>query len=243
MFGDPTIRYSIKQALLIVTLLTLWPLQIFAYEVISVENGGVLEGTIKFKGEVPVNHSHMVVNNPDFCGASVLDETYLVDPTHHGIKNVVISIEGITRGKKESTSTIMIENKKCHFAPHMMTGMAGDSYEIRNEDPVLHNTHLYVEETSILNVAMPSGGKNIRRSIGQPAIIKVKCDAHKFMLGWVFVSDSPYLAITNDEGSYQISEIPEGTYKVRIWHEGFPSKEKEVTILKGKKTELSLDLN
>ncbi|MBI1822832.1 MAG: hypothetical protein HY200_09980 [Nitrospirae bacterium] len=243
MYGTRQIKGFFITGILISLFPLFSPSFLLAYEVIPVVEGGTLEGTIKFKGEPPSNQSHLVVNNPDFCGASVQDETYHVNASNHGVKNVVVSIEGIQKGKKELVSTVMIENKKCHFNPHVMAGMIGDNYEIKNTDPVLHNTHLYMEETSILNVAMPSGGRNIKRSIGQTGVIKVKCDAHKFMLGWIYVSDSPYMAISDVEGNYKISDIPEGKYKIRIWHEGFSSKEREVIILKGKRTELSIDMN
>jgi plastocyanin len=217
--------------------------QAMAYEIAPVDDGGELYGTIKIKGNPPENKVHPVTNNPDFCGNTVQEEVIVVNPKNQGLKNVVIHIEGIKKGKKEASSIIFIENKKCHFTPHVMTGMAGDAYEIRNLDPVLHNTHLYLEEISLLNVAMPSGGKNIRRSFTQTGVVKVKCDAHKFMQGWVVLSDNPYTAVTDEEGNYRISEIPPGKYRIKAWHEGVPGKEKEVTILPGKKTELSVDLD
>jgi plastocyanin len=217
--------------------------RVMAYEVAPVDGGGELFGTIKIKGDPPENKAHTVVNNADFCGNTVQEETYQVNSTNQGLKNVVIHIEGIQKGKKETTSIVIIENKKCHFTPHVMTGMIGNSYEIRNSDPVLHNTHLYMEDISLLNVAMPSGGKNIRRSFTQTGLVKAKCDAHKFMQGWVVVTDNPYSAVTDEEGNYRISEIPPGKYRIKVWHEGVPGKEREVTILTGKKTELSLNLD
>ena len=223
-------------------LLPVYASPVRAYEVAPVPDGGTLEGSIRFKGDPPANQSHQVVNNPDFCGSSVQEETFLVNPKNRGFKNVVISIEGVQKGKGPDNPMILIQNKNCHFFPHIMTGMAGDTYEVRNSDPVLHNTHLYLEENSILNVAMPAGGKNIRKTIGQPGIIKVKCDAHKFMQGWVVISDSPYSAVSDDEGRFSIGDIPAGKYKVRVWHEALPSVEREITISKGKKSELTVEM-
>jgi plastocyanin len=215
---------------------------LFAYEVVPITQGGELFGTIQFKGEPPSTPFHRVSNNPEFCGSTVEEETYLVNPKNQGLANVVISIENIQRGKKSVLSDLVIENRHCHFVPHVQAGMVGNSYEIRNLDPVLHNTHIYMEDISLLNVAMPSDGKNIRRSFTQKGLVKVKCDAHKFMQGWVVVTDNPYSAVTDSEGNYRISGIPPGKYKIKVWHEGLPGKEKEVTIFPEKKTELSLDL-
>jgi plastocyanin len=214
----------------------------FAYEVIPVEQGGEIKGVVRFGGgDPPLNVSRQVVNNIDFCGASVEEEKYLIG-SNHVLKNVVVTIEGVQRGKKPSAEILVIENRKCHFVPHVQAGMVGASYEVRNSDTVLHNTHLHMEDTTLLNIAMPSGGKNIRKTIAQTGLINVKCDAHKFMQGWIVVTDNPYSAVTDSEGRFKISDIPPGKYKIRFWHEGFPEKEKEVEILPKKSTELPVDL-
>jgi hypothetical protein len=215
---------------------------LFAYQVISVKEGGELMGTIKFKGVVPFNRSHQVINNTDFCGSTVQEETFLVNQENQGLENVVISVEDAQRGKKPIISNLVIENRHCRFFPHVQAGMVGNSFEIRNMDPILHNSHFHMEGLTLINVAMPPGGKNIKKPFLQAGIINAKCDAHQFMQGWILVENSPYVAVTDKEGNYKITDIPPGKYKIKIWHEGVPGKEKEVTILPDKKTELSLDL-
>jgi hypothetical protein len=121
--------------------------------------------------------------------------------------------------------------------------MVGDSYEIRNSDPVLHNTHLHMEDSTLINVAMPPSGKNIKKTLLQAGIINIKCDAHKFMQGWISVTDNPYFAVTDTEGNYKISGIPPGKYKIKVWHEKLSSIEIEVTISPNQRTELSLELS
>ncbi len=209
---------------------------------IPVTNGGELFGAIKFKGDTPPNPTHQVLHNPEYCGSTVQEETYLLDRKNQGLENVVISIENIQSGKKPLVSTVEIDIRHCHFFPHVQAGMVGGSYEIRNSDLILHNTHLHMNELTLVNVAMPTRGKNIKKTFSQAGIVDAKCDAHDFMQGWVFVTDNPYYAVTDQEGNYRISDIPAGKYKIKVWHEGLPGKEKEVTIYPDKKTELSLEL-
>lgn len=218
------------------------PRLLFAYEVVSVKRRGELVGKVKFDGEIPSNPSHPDLINADFCGSIVQEETFLVNQTNRGLKNVVIVIENVRRGKPPAFDSIVIENKKCRFVPHVQATTVGDSYEIRTLDPILHNIHLSMETLTLLNVAMPPGGKAIRKPISQAGLIKVKCDTHKFMQGWVFVADSPYFAVTDKNGNYSIKDIPIGDYRVKIWHEGLPGKEERVTILPNETTRLSLDL-
>jgi carboxypeptidase family protein len=216
------------------------PLQ--AYDVIPVVHGGELFGTIKFKGEPPSNELFRETKTPEFCGSTVQAETFIVNPENNGIKNVVIVIENIERGKKPIISTLVVENRHCHFVPHVQSGMVGETFEIRNSDPVLHNTHLHLEDVTLLNVAMPPNGRNVKKNILQKGIVKINCDAHKFMQGWVLISENPYSAVTDQEGNYAISDIPPGNYKVKVWHEGIPVQEKEITVTSDKKTNLSIEL-
>ncbi|MBI3593741.1 MAG: hypothetical protein HY200_02165 [Nitrospirae bacterium] len=215
---------------------------VFAYEVIPVDHGGELFGTVRIKGDAPPNEVFRVINTPEFCGKVVESETFLVHPVNKGIKNVVVSVENISHGKKPVFSTIVIANRHCHFVPHVQTGIVGSPFEISNGDPVLHNTHFRIEDETLINVAMPARGRKISRLFSKSGIVSIKCDAHKFMQSWMFVSDNPYSVVTNEEGNYKISDIPPGKYKIKIWHERFPVQIKEIMILPEKRTELSVEL-
>jgi hypothetical protein len=215
---------------------------LFAYEVIPVENGGELHGTISFRGKPPDNLSHDVDRDAAVCGPNVLEETYMVKAKKQGLQNVVIWIEGLTQGKASLSSIAVIENRNCHFVPHVQAAMIGQSYEVRNTDPIMHNTHLKMEDHTLLNIIMPAQGKNIKKEIRESGLIKIKCDVHKFMLGWFVATDNPYFAVTADDGNYQISDIPPGKYKINVWHEGLPVKESEVTIFPGRRRSLSMEL-
>jgi hypothetical protein len=216
---------------------------LYAYTEIPVEKGGELSGTVTFKGEPPTNQPNKVLVNPEFCGDTVYEETYLVNPQNKGLGNVVISIEGIEKGKKAEDLPIVFENLKCHFVPHIQAGMVGKYYEVRNLDPVLHNCHLRQNEQTIFNVAMPPNGRNIKKPLSEAGIITANCDAHKFMKGAIFVAPNPYFAVTDKDGNYTISDIPPGKYNVKIWHESLPVQEKEIIIKPREKTDLSLQLS
>jgi hypothetical protein len=215
---------------------------LFAYDIVSIDHGGILKGMISLKGTPPANIFHDVEKDSNVCGSKVQEETYEVNAENHGLQNVVISIEGISEGKAPLSTIALIENKKCHFFPHIQVGITGQFFEVINSDPIMHNTHLKMENFTLLNVIMPAHGKNIKKNIRDPGLIKIQCDAHKFMHGWFVVNENPYFAVTDHEGNYKISDIPPGKYKIRIWHEGLSVKERNVTINSGKKTDLSLEL-
>lgn len=218
-------------------------LNLYAYTDIPVEKGGELSGTIIFGGESPMNQSAKVIVNPEYCGEIMNEETYLVNPQNKGLENVVISIEGIEKGKRADDQFIFLENSKCRFEPHVQAGMVGNSYEVRNLDPVMHNTHLRQNGQTIFNVAMPPNGRAIKKLLSEAGIVKVTCDAHAFMKGTIYVAENPYFSVTDRDGKYTISNIPPGKYRVRIWHEALPPQEKEVVIPPQRKINLSLEFS
>jgi hypothetical protein len=217
---------------------------LYAYEVISVDHGGELYGTISFKGQPPANFSHEVEKDAAICGLYVQEETYIVNSGNQGLQNVVVTIEGIIQGKTPLSSISMIENRNCHFVPHVQAGMTGQFYEVRNLDPIMHNTHLKMEKFTLLNIIMPALGKKlIKKNIPESGLIKILCDAHKFMHGWFIATENPYFAVTDHDGNYKISDIPPGKYKIKVWHEALPPQEKEMVIPPQKKVNLSLELS
>jgi hypothetical protein len=216
---------------------------LYAYTVIPVEKGGELTGTINFKNAPPVSHPINVVVNPEYCGETINEETYVVNPQNKGLENVVISIEGIERGKKADEQVAFSEIFNCRFVPHVQAEMVGNFYEVQNLDPVLHNSHLRQNGQTILNVAMFPNGKTIKKLLSETGIIKASCDAHTFMKGTIFVAENPYFAVTNKDGKYSISNIPPGKYRVRFWHEALPAQEKEVIIPPREKVNLSLEIS
>ncbi|MEA3291676.1 MAG: hypothetical protein U9Q71_05155, partial [Pseudomonadota bacterium] len=72
---------------------------------------------------------------------------------------------------------------------------------------------------TVFNISQPKPGtvtKAIKLKKG-PAI-KVECDAHDFMHGFVFVARNPYFAQVAEDGTYIIDNVPPGSYTVKAWH-------------------------
>src|SRR5712691_12203964 len=95
---------------------------------------------------------------------------------------------------------------------------AGDLVVV-NTDPVLHNTKSFIDKVPIFNLALPNQGQRITRPIKKTGIMRVECDAHGWMLGWVYVADNPYYAITAKDGTFTIKDVPPGSYTLVTWQE------------------------
>lgn len=195
-----------------------------AYEEVTVSDGGTVSGVLRFNGTPPKLPALAVNKNRDVCGESKPSEA-LVLGADKGVKGGVVMIEGIGRGKKPS-GDVVIDNAKCVFVPHVAATTVGGRAKVKNSDPILHNTHGFLGKPTIFNVALPNKEQvvDITRRLTKTGAVRVLCDAHPHMMGWLYVHDSPYVATTDDRGAYRIDGIPPGTYKVTMWHQGFRQK-------------------
>lgn len=206
-----------------------------AYEAVEVTNGGTIAGKITFSGTAPANPALEVTKDPKVCGSSLKADYYIVG-SDGGLKNVVVAIEKIDKGKPyKKRGVVAFNNKECMFDPHVTTAVRGQKIGINNSDPVLHNTHLYHGEKlrTMYNIALPLQDIVIKKPLRKDGLVTVKCDAHEWMLGYVYVAKHPYATVSAADGSFALKDVPPGNYKVKIWHEKLGEVSKDVTVTAG----------
>ncbi len=91
-------------------------------------------------------------------------------------------------------------------------------------------------------MAQPGFMKKMNAKFDQPEIVKATCDAHAWMQGWIVVAEHPYYAVTGSDGSFKLTNVPAGSYKLRVWHETLGEVTKEVTTKPGEETKVSFEL-
>ena len=195
-----------------------------AYEVVTVADGGVVAGVVRFTGPPPKLEPLAVNKNRDVCGDRKDSEALVLGPDL-GVRGSVILVEGVARGKKPGAE-IVLDNNRCVFVSHVSAVMAGERARVKNSDAILHNTHGFLGKPTVFNLALPNRDQmiDITKRLTRPGVVRVVCDAHPHMSAWMIVHDSPYYAVTDARGAFRIDGVPPGTYKVTMWHEGFRPK-------------------
>lgn len=202
-----------------------------AYEVDPSAGRATVRGQITLRGPAPPGERMTVRRDSGFCGETVSSESLLVDRPSNGVAAVVVSLEGVAAGKPfPDDRRLALENRACRFSPHVMAAHIGSQLEISNADPVLHNTHIRKSDATFLNVALPPGGKTIRKPLPEPGRLDVRCDAHRFMQATIHVFAHPYFSVTDPAGKFELTQVPPGTYRLRVWHESLGLREKTVTV-------------
>ncbi|MBI4629026.1 MAG: hypothetical protein HY729_09965 [Candidatus Rokubacteria bacterium] len=195
-----------------------------AYEVSAVTDGGTVTGTVRFAGTPPKLDPIPVNKNRDVCGGQQASEALVLGPDR-GVKGGVVMVEGVARGKR-GAGDVILDNAKCLFVSHVTAVAPGDRVRVRNSDALLHNTHGFLNRTTVFNLALPTKDQmiDITRRLTKPGVVRVLCDAHPHMFAWLVVHDSPYVTVTDARGAFRIADVPAGTWKVTLWHAGFRPK-------------------
>jgi len=218
-------RAAAAGALLSLLVLVVVPVPaVDAYEAATVHDGGTLTGVVRFVGTPPTLSPIAANKNRDVCGAQKVSDALGLGPDR-GVRDTVVMIEGVARGKK-GTSDVIVDNRNCVFVGHVTAVVPGDRVRVRNSDPVLHNTHGFLGQPTVFNLALPTKDQmiDITKRLQKPGVVRVLCDAHPHMFAWMIVHDSPYVAVTDASGGFRIGDVPPGTYKVTMWHSGYRPK-------------------
>ena len=191
-----------------------------AYVPTDISRGGTISGKISYNGKPPSPAKLSITTDRKYCGESRDDDSWLI-AADGGVKNVVVFLSDITSGKKMTAPQKLVLNQvRCHYIPRISVVARDAELQVRSSDPVLHNIHTYRDGTTLMNFAIPpSQGFSLNKKLDKPGGIKLKCDVHNFMRGAIFVASNPYYAITSDDGSFEISEVPPGNYTINTWHE------------------------
>src|SRR4029450_12661352 len=187
------------------------------------QGGGTIEAAVTYAG-APVVEKLKVNKDTEKCGTEAVIEKVAVGG-NKGLSNAVVSVPG---AKGATKAKAVLDQHGCKFVPHVVVMQPGE-IEIKNSDDILHNLHTYSPANPSINKAQPKFKKTMTEKLEKPEIVKVTCDVHSWMLGWVAVV--PGLAgVTDKDGVVKIENVPAGKQKVEVWHETLGKMEKEVDV-------------
>ena len=104
----------------------------------------------------------------------------------------------------------------CQYVPHVMGLMVGQAFKVLNSDGILHNVHALSKVNRPFNMAMPPTRKEASETFTkEEGMFTVKCDVHPWMRSYISVSSHPFFAVTGEDGSFTIKNLPAGEYESR----------------------------
>lgn len=209
---------------------------------------GSVAGMAVFKGDRPEALPDLSPKKEETEGChhdghtmDLSDRTLLIDEKG-GIANVVVMIDVKDAEVKLREEPVVVDQRSCRFEPHVQVVRVGETVRFLNSDNTNHNVHTYPKKNKQVNNNV-AAGSNYEQMLDKEENIKVGCDIHPWMGGYVVVTKSSHFAVSGPDGSFKIEGLPAGDYKAEYWHETLGKGKADVTVTEGAAAELKIELS
>ncbi|MDE3058802.1 MAG: hypothetical protein KGJ59_12685 [Bacteroidota bacterium] len=195
---------------------------------------GDLRGKINFSGKPPVPREIKMSgdrNCAQMHHGPVYSEDVIVNK-NGTLKNVFVYLKEGVKGKYPvPSSPVVLTQEGCMYHPHVFGMQVGQPLEIVNDDQTLHNIHALPKNNTPFNVGQPLKGMKTTKTFDKSEVmVKFKCDVHNWMSAYCGVLDHPFFAVSDENGNFDIKNVPPGTYTVEAWHEKYGVQDMKVTV-------------
>jgi plastocyanin len=186
---------------------------------------GSLKGRIVIEGTPPAVEPLKGNDKDPYCMGKMPKNKAIVIGKDNALVNAVINlrlatgqkIEANPEYKAELEKPLDLDNNGCEFHPHVTLAQVGQTLDIKNSDPVGHNTNVQALQ---FNQIIPSNGDTkVKVSTAAAIPSEVSCNIHPFMKGWILIQNHPYMAVTDNDGNFEIKDIPAGKHEFQFWQE------------------------
>ena len=192
-------------------------------------NAGTISGSVRAEGKPGTDGDAL-------CGKYDTRKFKFAERINYAeMRDFIVYIEGpagpkpAIPGKPVQVVTERVTQKDAMFFPHVLPVLVGTTIEWPNHDSILHNV-FSVSEARSFDLDLYKAPEIKAVSFDKPGRVDVFCSIHTRMSCVVLVLENPYFASTDEKGSYRISNVPPGTYKLKAWHERLPSQTQEITV-------------
>lgn len=181
-----------------------------------------LKGRFVFAGTPAAPKTLVADKDTEVCskgGMKLLDRSLLVDGSTKGLANVVVFARKTSRVKNPVPETqLVFDQKNCEFLTPVFAARVGQPIDVRNSDPIGHNTNI---AGSSFNQLIPAGAGTVYKpdaETGMPTM--VTCNIHPWMKAYAVFRKDGYVAVSAADGSFSIADLPAGEpLEFQVWHE------------------------
>ncbi len=212
---------------------------------VDAATAGSIHGTVKYDGAKPKPKLIDMSSDP-LCVKAHKGKQYdesLIVSSKGELGNAFVYIEKGLEGKHFAVppASVTIDQGGCWFRPRLLGIQTGQTLDVINSDPVTHNIHPMATVNREWNHSQGPGDPPMHRKFSkQEVMIPVKCNIHDWMHAYLGVVDHPYFTVTKDDGSFDLPNLPPGTYTVTAWHETLGTQQATVTVPASGKIEAAL---
>jgi plastocyanin len=196
---------------------------------------GTITGKVAFAGKAPAREPLVRDSDPVCDKTPKLSEDVVV--TDGRLRDVLVRLPiGAAGVHAAPADPVVVTQRECMYAPRVVGIVAGQKVIIRNGDPTYHNVRAASGKKTVFNLSQPAEAPEIvRENLGKPGdVVSLHCDVHGWMQAFAVINDHPFFAVTPDDGSFTLANVPVGTYQLEAWHPTLGQQTAKVTVKAGK---------
>ena len=125
----------------------------------------------------------------------------------------------------------VINQRGLQFEPRVQAVQVGETVRFANEDNETHNVHILTPGAPF-NQSM-SRGLEVDYRTEKPGLLRIVCDVHSHMRGFVVVSPTPYFAVCRADGKFTLHDVADGRYRLQVWHEMGQGTARDIVVKDG----------
>lgn len=163
--------------------------------------------------------------------------------------DAVVSVEGVPQeiakaqlAAAKSSKKARVDQRDMKFIPYVLPIVAGTTVEFPNNDKTWHNV-FSKSDTKPFDLGLYPPGKSRSQAFDKPGVVRILCNAHPAMEGFIVVKDHPYIAAPDKRGNYRLDGVPLGKFRLQVWHPQLGTSETGVEIVRdGEVVDINFDL-
>jgi plastocyanin len=200
-----------------------------------------ISGKISFEGQAPAGDKIKLTPECKALHANGL-ERQAVKVKDGGLADVYVYVKSPVSGSYPAPTTpVVLDQTGCTYVPHVVALQVGQPLAIRNDDEMLHNIHPRPTTNAEFNIGQPRKGMESTKTFDKPEVmITVGCDVHPWMRSYISVASNPFFAVSAEDGSFSIKNLPAGEYEVEAVHEKLGKQTGKLTVKDGEAGKLDL---
>lgn len=194
----------------------------------------IVTGKIVFAGTAPAPE-RIKMDADAFCKAAHSSPVTAQQVQVNGngtLKDVFVYVkEGVSGSYPAPAQPVVLDQQGCQYNPHIFGIQIGQPLKIVNSDGTLHNIHALAKKNEEFNIGQPFKGMETVKKFNTAEVpLHFKCDVHKWMTSYAGVLPHPFFAVSNDQGVFEIKNLPPGNYVIEAWQEKYGPQTQNVTV-------------
>ena len=205
-----------------------------SYQVVQLTQVATISGTVKWSGPLPHIPSFPIDKDPQVCDPDshkTRDLDRLIVGSQSGVANTVVFLKDISRGKAMDIPEPrrFLDQKQCRYEPHILLVPENGPLQLKSSDAVLHTVHM--DGAATYNLPFPFTDRPVTRTMPTAGLVNVRCNGgHAWMNAELMVVPHPYYTVTDENGKFELTDVPPGQYQIVAWHEGWKLAREEAAF-------------